>query len=129
MKHTKEINEKKQYNFWVSSLSKGREKLASLLSKKVESPDTTPKWHSEGITYLSPNTKNTKNPKNCRPINWLTTTYTLLTSILTERTCTFMKNNNTFPLERKECKRGSYGCKDQPLKIPKDFFSLKISLL
>ena len=55
-------------NFWTSSLSKGHEKLTSLLSVIVESPDTAPKWLSEGITYLSLKTKDTKNPKNYRPI-------------------------------------------------------------
>ena len=102
-------------NFWISCLSKGHEKLASLLSEIVESPDTALKWLSEGITYLSPKTKDIKNPKNYRPITCLTTTYKLLTSILTERTYTFMENNNAFPLEQKGCKRGSYGCKDQLL--------------
>ena len=77
----------------------------------VESPDTAPKWFSEGSTYLSPKTKDTKSPKTYRPITCLTTTYKLLTSNLTERTSAFMENNSAFPLEQKECKRGSYGCK------------------
>ena len=50
-------------NFWISSFSKGHEKLALLLSKIVESPDTAPEWLSEGITHLSPKTKDTKIPK------------------------------------------------------------------
>ena len=99
-------------NFWISSLSKGHEKLASLLSEIVESPDTAPKWPSEDVTYPSPKTKD---PKNYRPIICLTTTYKLLASILTERTYAFMENSNTFPMEQKGCKRGSYGCKDQLL--------------
>ena len=132
MKHTEEINEKKQHqewkkiseelefavnksyewkpsgmdkipNFWISSLYKGYEKLASLLSEIVESPDAAPKWLSEGITYILPKTKDTENPQNYRPITCLTTTYKLLTSILAERTYTFMENNNTFPLKQKGC--------------------------
>ena len=55
-------------NVWTSSVSKGHEKLTSLSSVIVESPDTAPKWLSEGITYLSPKTKDTKNPKNYGPI-------------------------------------------------------------
>ena len=50
-------------NFWISSLSIGHEKLASLLSEIVEALDTAPKWLPEGITYLSPKTRATKNPK------------------------------------------------------------------
>ena len=61
-------------NFWISSLSKGDEKLASLLSEIVESPDTAPKWLSKGVTYPSPKTKGTKNPENYRPITCSTTT-------------------------------------------------------
>ena len=72
-------------------------RITSILYEIVESLDTAPKWLSEGITHLSPKTKNTKNPKNARPIIFLTSTYNLLTSFLTERTYTFMENNNAFP--------------------------------
>ena len=102
-------------NFWLNSLSKGHQKLAALLSCVVETPENAPDWLSEGITYLLPKTKETKNPKNYRPITCLTTTYKLLTSILTERTYNFMESNELFPIEQKGCKRGSYGCKDQLL--------------
>ena len=51
-------------NFWISSLSRGYEKLAQLLSETFESPDTAPKWVFEGITYLSIKIKDTKNPKD-----------------------------------------------------------------
>ena len=76
----------------------------------VESPDAAPKWLSKGITNLLSKTKDTKNFWNCRPITSLTTTYKLLTFILTERTYTLWKNN-----EEKGCKRGYYGCKYQLL--------------
>ena len=85
MKHTEEINVKKQHqewnktskaelefafnkshkwksagmdkipNFCISSFSKGHEKLASLLSELVESSDTAPKWLSESSTIYHPN--------------------------------------------------------------------------
>ena len=113
-------------NFWISSLFKGHEKLVSLLPEIVEFPDKAPKWLSEGISYLSPKTKDTKNPKNYRPIICLTATYKLLTSILTERTYTFMENDKAFPLKQKGFKRGSYGCKDQLLMnkmLPEHFKS------
>ena len=51
-------------NFWISSLSRGYEKLAQLLSETFESPDTAPKWVFEGITYLSIKIKDTKNSKD-----------------------------------------------------------------
>ena len=73
----------KTRNFWISSLSKRHEKLVPLLFEIVKSPDMAHKWLSEGITYLSPKTKVTKNPKNYIPIICLTTKCKLLTSILT----------------------------------------------
>ena len=41
--------------------------------------------------------------------------YKILTFILTERTYTFLDENELLPTEQKGCKRGSYGCKDQLL--------------
>ena len=90
-------------NFWISSLSVSEKKftsimrITSILYEIVESPDRAPKWLSEGITYLSPKTKNTKNPQNSRPSTFLTSTHNLLTSFLTKRSYTFMENNNAFP--------------------------------
>ena len=112
--------------FGISSLSKGYEKLVSLLPEIVEFPDKALKWLSYDIRYLSPETNDTKNPKNYRPITCLTTTYKLITSILTERTCTFIENDKALPLKQKGFKRGSYVCKDQLLinkMLPKHFKS------
>ena len=67
------------------------------------------------MTYLLPKNNETKNPKNYRPIACLPTTYKVLTSVITERTYTFLEGNNLLPQEQKGCKRGSYGCKDQLL--------------
>ena len=55
----------------------------------------------------------TKDPKNYRPITCLSTTYKLITSILTDRTYSHLEQTITFPLEQKGCRRGLYGCKDQ----------------
>ena len=41
----------------------------------------------------------------------ISTTYKILTSILTERAYTFMKVDEAFPLKQKGCKRDSYDCK------------------
>ena len=61
-------------NFSICSLSKGHVKRASLFYEIFEYPDTALKWLSEGITYLSPKTKVTKNPRNYNHITCLTTT-------------------------------------------------------
>ena len=102
-------------NFWLHSLPCTHNILANLLSELVRNPENSPDWLPEGLTYLLPKTKETNKPKNYRPITCLSTTYKLLTSILTERTYTFIESNDLFPIEQKGCKRGSYGCKDQLL--------------
>ena len=67
----------------------------------------------EGTTYLLTKSNDTKDPKSYRPITCLSTTYKLLTSVLTDRTYSHLEQNDLFPLEQKGCRRGSYGCKDQ----------------
>ena len=102
-------------NFWLSELSFSHDLLSKLLTISVDDPTQSPKWLTEGITFLLPKNEDTKNPKNYRPITCLSTTYKILTSILTERTYLFLERHSTLPLEQKGCKRGSYGCKDQLL--------------
>ena len=51
----------------------------------------------------------TKDPKNYRPIICLSTTYKLLTSVLTDRKYLHLEQKDLFPLEHKGCRRGSYG--------------------
>ena len=89
--------------------------LASLLYDTIKNPEDSPAWLSVGITYLLPKTNDTVNPRNYRLIICLSTTYKLLTSIITERMYVFMETNDLFPIEQKGCRRGSYGCKDQLL--------------
>ena len=50
-------------NFWISSLSKGLEKIPSLLSDIVESFDTAPKWLSKISRIFHPELRALTNPK------------------------------------------------------------------
>ena len=102
-------------NFWLKSLVAVHNKLALSFSKIINHPDTAPNWLTDGITYLLPKNHETKNPKNYRPITCLSTTYKLLTSILTERIYGFMDQHKFLPQEQKGSRKGSYGCKDQLL--------------
>ena len=81
--------------------------------KLCKNSGKAPKWMCEGTTYLLAKSNDTKDPKNYRPITCLSTTYKLLTSILTDKTYSHLEQNNLFPLEQKGCIRGSYDCKDQ----------------
>ena len=81
----------------------------------MTNPELTPKWFTQGVSYLLPKSNETNTPNNYRPITFLPTVYKILTSIVTERAYNFSDNNNILPTEQKGCKRGSYGCKDQLL--------------
>ena len=102
-------------NFWLNSLSFVHGPLTFCINHILSHPEDVPDWITEGVTYLLPKSEDTQNPKNYRPITCLTTTYKLITSILTERMYLFLSSNNILPNEQKGCKRNSYGCKDQLL--------------
>ena len=74
-----------------------------------------PEWLTDGLTILLPKTEETKTTQNYRPITCLPTMYKVLTSILVDRTYTFLSEHQLLPSEQKGCKRESYGCKDQLL--------------
>ena len=99
-------------NFWLNVLTETHVEMAQQYNDMMKHPNKCPKWLVQGWTYLLPKSDETQNPKNYRPITCLTTTYKILTSILTERTYNFLDCNNLLPNEQKGCKRGSYGCKD-----------------
>jgi ABC-type Na+ transport system ATPase subunit NatA len=50
-----------------------------------------------------------------RPVTCLPTIYKLLTSVISRRMQQYMDDGNLIPKERKRCRRGSKGCKDQLL--------------
>ena len=83
--------------------------------KIIENPAEMPEWLTDGLTILLPKTEETKNPKNYRPITCLPTMYKVLTSILADRTYTFLSEHQLLSSEQKGCRRESYGCKDQLL--------------
>ena len=102
-------------NFWIKYLHSTHEDLTSAFNDIVLHPEKCPIWLTQGNTFLLPKTEDTQNPKNYRPITCLPTMFKILTSILTDRTYSFLDKNNLLPSEQKGCKKGSYGCKDQLL--------------
>ena len=81
----------------------------------MKNPDELPEWLVKGITYLLLKVSETNNPKNYRPITCFSATYKLLTSIITDRTYSFLEQKKLLPCEQKGCQKGTYGCKDQLL--------------
>ena len=102
-------------NFWIKNLISVHDELTTAYNGILKHPEKASDWLTDGLTQLLPKTEETKNPKNYLPITCLPTMYTILTSILNERTYTFLDENEQLPTEQKGCKRGSYGCKDQLL--------------
>ena len=118
-------------NFWMYQLKCSHPYLASSLNNAIEDPSSTPSWMTNGLTFLIPKSEDTDLPKNYRPITCLSTTYKLLTSILTDSIYSFLDQSKLMPIEQKGCKRGSYGCKDQLLinkMIHEDCHSRKTNL-
>ena len=74
-----------------------------------------PDWFTTTETYLIPKNEDTDNPKSYRPIAFLSTSYKMLTSILSERSYTHITKNCTLPEEQRSCVWNSYGYKDQLL--------------
>ena len=100
-------------NFWLNSLTAAHQPLTNTLNEIMKQPDKIPPWLSDGMTYLIPKTKETEDPKNYRPITCLTTTYKLLSAMITDRIHLFLDQNDIFPNEQKGCKKKCYGSKDQ----------------
>ena len=97
-------------NFWIKNLTSVHDELtaaSAAYNDILKHPENAPDWLTDGLTYLLPKTEETKNPKNYRPITCLPTMYKILTSFLTERTYTFLGENELLPTEQKGCKRGS----------------------
>ena len=100
-------------NIWLNTISSSHVTFTNLLKETMQNQEKTPEWMRERTTYLLTKSNDTKDPKNYRPIICLSTTYKLLTSVLTDRTYSQLEQNYLFPLEQKGCRRGSYGCKYQ----------------
>ena len=100
-------------NVWLKQLRALHQHLLHAYNQAIEHPVSLPNWYTTAQAYLLPKSKDTENPKNYRPIACLSTSYKVLTLILSERS--YIANNNILPEEQRGCIRNSYGCKDQLL--------------
>ena len=102
-------------NFWLKQLTALHHDLLNAYNQVIEPPENLPDWFTTAQTYLLPKNKATENPQNYRRIACLSTSYKVLTPILTERSYTHITKNDIIPEEQRGCARNSYGCKDQLL--------------
>ena len=103
-------------NFWLKQLTALHPHLLNAYNQAIEHPENLPAWFTTAQTaYFLAKNKDTENPKNYRPIACLSTSYKVLTSILTERSYSHVMKNSILPEKQRGSARNSYGSKDQLL--------------
>ena len=102
-------------NFWLKQLTVIHHHLLNAYNQAIEHPENLPNWFTTTQTYLLAKNNDKENPKNYRPIACLSISYKVLTSILTERSYSYMIKNNILPEKQRGCARNSYEYKDQPI--------------
>jgi hypothetical protein len=83
-------------NFWLKQLTATHKYVATIFNKLIEE-DSMPEWLTTGVTYLIPKNENTENPKNYRPVTCLSTTYKLITSVISRHMQKYMDDENLLP--------------------------------
>lgn len=102
-------------NFWLKKLHSLHPHYASSFTKLVKGETVSPEWLTHGITTLLPKSHETHNPQKYRPITCLSTTYKLLTGIISDALYRHLVNGQYLEEEQKGCIRNRMGTKDQLL--------------
>lgn len=102
-------------NYWIKNLTALHNSLLDAINEVLNDPKTIPEWLTSGITFLIFKGKDSKNPKNYRPITCLPTMYKLITAIISDKLYEHLMLNRILPPEQKGCRKGARGCKDQLL--------------
>ncbi|XP_047484152.1 uncharacterized protein LOC125035884 [Penaeus chinensis] len=105
----------KVHNFWVKHFDAVHEQLARALSEVTRDPSILPDWFTTGVTFLLTKGKNSKDPKNYRPITCLPTMYKVLTTLISERMYAHLLGSDVLPTEQKGGRKATRECKDQLL--------------
>lgn len=103
----------KVQNFWFKFFTSVHHPLAKIFNDLINNPEDIPQFLTFGVTYLKPKDNDTKNPAKYRPITCLPTVYKLLTSIISNKIYTHIKENHIISEEQKGCYKGGRGCKEQ----------------
>ncbi|XP_015437850.1 PREDICTED: uncharacterized protein LOC107192997 [Dufourea novaeangliae] len=99
-------------NYWYKKLTATHEPLTHAINDIIHHPGKTPKFLTEGKTYIKPKNHNTQDPANYRPITFLPTIYKIITSIITQKIEAHLQTHNILT-EQKGCRKNSRGCKEQ----------------
>ncbi|XP_030750616.1 uncharacterized protein LOC115878300 [Sitophilus oryzae] len=81
-------------NYWLKSFTSIHKPLTNIFQNFVQGTEAIPSFLTQGVTYLKPKGTDTANPSKYRPITCLSTTYKLLTAIITTKINTHLQNNN-----------------------------------
>lgn len=100
-------------NFWLKSFTSIHQPLTKIFQNFIQEAEAIPPFLTQGVTYLKPKDADTANPSKYRPITCLSTTYKILTAIITTKINTHLENNNIMAEEQKGCCKRSRGCKEQ----------------
>ena len=102
--------------YWIKNLNNLHMRFACQLNKILEGEDDLPTWMTYGRTVLCQKDPAKGNAvENYRPITCLPLMWKLLTGMIAEEMYTYLERENILPEERKGCRRGSRGTKDQLL--------------
>ena len=101
------------HNFWWKYFTYTHSHLAQHFTELLKSPNNTPAFFTQGITYMLPKDNNTQDPSKYRPITCLPTIYKILTSCITNKIYKHCTDNNILYEEQKGCTKYSRGCKEQ----------------
>jgi hypothetical protein len=107
------IDDMPEFIIMSEDVTATHEPIAKIFNNLIHTPNLTPTFLTQGITYLEPKDSDTTNPSKYRPITCLPTLYKLLTSIITNKINVHIKKHNIIPEEQKGCCKGSRGCKEQ----------------
>lgn len=89
--------------------------LTRAINDIMNEPQHIPTWLTSGIPFLLPKSKDTRDPRNYRPITCLPATYKIITAGLANRIYNHLLENGILLDVQKACRKASRGCKDQLL--------------
>ncbi|XP_044760812.1 uncharacterized protein LOC123318260 [Coccinella septempunctata] len=100
------------HNYWWKSLKSTHKVLARLFQESLQSPESIPKYFTQGATCMLPKTEKLSDPKNYRPITCLPSAYKILTSTIGFKIVTHLKNNKLLAWEQNGCNKNGRGAKE-----------------